>query len=236
MAAAPGLLRPGSSSPGVPREGCAKVVIADQVTLMREGLAAICLTPPPLYDVVGQCADGKTALKLIREFKPDLAVLDLHLPSLDSMEVIGELKASGIATKTAVLSSRGDRKTVLEALRGGASAFLLKSCSVKHLLTALEQMRGGAIYLSPDLNMDEVFLAHGLRRRSATGDPLECLCRREFQVFTLMVEGLRPKEIGDRLQLSPKTIDTYRRNLMRRLNIHDVAGLVKFAVHNDLVA
>ena len=234
MAAAPGLLRPGSIISRAPREGCAKVVIADQLTLMREGLAAICLSPPPLYDVVGQCADGQAALKLIREFKPELAVLDLHLPSLDTIEVIRELKASGIKTRTAVLSTRGDRKTVLEALRGGACAFLLKSGSSKHLMTALEQMRSGGIYLSPDLNIAEIFVLGRPRRRCDTDDPLERLSPREFQVFTLLVEGLRPKDIGERLQLSPKTVDTYRASLMHKLDIHDVAGLVKFAITKDL--
>ena len=220
----------------MPREGCARVVIADQLTLFREGLVAICLSPPPLYDVVGQCADGRAALKLIHELKPDLAVLDLHLPSLDSIEVIRELKASGLPTRTAVLSTRGDRKTGLEALRGGASAFLLKSGPSEHLLTALEQIRGGGIYLSPELKMDEIFLPAGPRRKWDTDDPLEGLSPREFQVFTLLVEGLRPKDIGDRLQLSPKTVDTYRASLMHKLDIHDVAGLVKYALHREAVA
>ena len=230
MAAAPALLWSDSL---VPHERGAKVVIGESLTLLREGLVAICLAGPTLYDVVGQCADGEAALSLIRELRPDIAVLDLHLPLLDSIEVIRQVKASGLATKTAVLSTRGDRKTVLEALRGGASAFLLKSSPSTHLLTGLEQILKGGIYLSPELNVDEIFLT---RSKSYPQDPLDNLSPREFQVFTLLVEGLRPKDIGDRLRLSPKTVDTYRASMMHKLDIHDVAGLVKYALHRDLVA
>jgi DNA-binding NarL/FixJ family response regulator len=216
-----------------PHKRRAKVIIAEPLTLMREGLAAICASAPTLYEVIGQCADGEIALGLIRQLQPDIAVLDLHLPSLDSIEVIRQVKASDLSTKTAVLSSRGDRKTVLEALRGGASAFLLKTSPAKHLLDSFEQILNGGIYLSPELNMDEIFLT---RSKMDPDDPLDNLSPREFQVFTLLVEGLRPKDIGDRLRLSPKTVDTYRASMMDKLGIHDIAGLVKYAFHRDLVA
>lgn len=222
MAAAPGLLRPGFAG--------TKLVVADPLTLMREGLAAICLSAPRLYQVVGQCGDGEAALNLIRDLQPHIAVLDIHLPLLDSIEVIRQIKADGLVTKTVLLSNRGDRKTVLEALRGGASAFLMKSSPSKYLLDSFEHILNGGIYLSPELNMDELFLAQA---KTYPQDPMDGLSPREFQVFTLLVEGLRPKEIGDRLRLSPKTIDTYRASMMNKLDIHAVAGLVKYALRRD---
>lgn len=222
MAAAPGLLRPGFAG--------AKLVLADPLTLMREGLAAICVSGPRPYQVVGQCGDGEAAWNLIRELQPDIAVLDLHLPLLDSIEVIRHIRADGLVTKSVVLAHRGDRKTVLEALRGGASAFLMKSSPSKYLLESFEHILKGGIYLTPELNMDEIFLAQA---KTYPVDPLDGLSPREFQVYTLLVEGLRPKEIGDRLRLSPKTIDTYRASMMNKLDIHAVAGLVKYALSRE---
>ena len=244
MAAAPGLIGGSNiadlnsidsnqSDPVGSREGCVRVIVAEPLTLMREGLVAICLAAPKQYEVVGQCADGQAALNIIGELQPDIAVLDLHLPVLDSIEVIRQIKALGAPTKTVVLSTRGDRKTVLEALRGGATAFLLKSSPSQHLLAAFDQILKGGVYLSPELNIEEIFLT---RSKSYPQDPLDNLSPREFQVFTLLVEGLRPKDIGDRLRLSPKTVDTYRASMMHKLDIHDVASLVKYALHRDLVA
>jgi DNA-binding NarL/FixJ family response regulator len=122
---------------------------------------------------------------------------------------------------------------VVEALRCGVSAFLLKSGPSVQLLEAFEQILDGGIYVSPQLELNKIF---GPGQKSSPDDPLEMLSAREYQVFTLLVEGIRAKEIAARLELSPKTVDTYRASLMRKLDIHDVAGLVKFAIHRDLTS
>jgi DNA-binding NarL/FixJ family response regulator len=99
------------------------------------------------------------------------------------------------------------------------------------LLEAFEQVLDGGIYVSPQLELNKIF---GPGQKNSADDPLEMLSAREYQVFTLLVDGIRAKEIAARLELSPKTVDTYRASLMRKLDIHDVAGLVKFAIHRDL--
>lgn len=185
------------------------------------------------YSVIGQCADGISALQAIELLRPELAVIDLNLPRLFSLEIIRKLRSEGIGTKFIVLSHRGDRKLVLEALRAGASGFLLKSDSGRHLLEGLGQVVGGGIYVSNELELDKILIA---QKRSAFDDPLETLSSREYQVFTLLIDGVRAKEIAARLDLSPKTVDTYRASLMRKLDIHDVAGLVKFAIQRDLTS
>jgi len=208
------------------------VVIADDLTLVREGLAALCQKQAH-YKVVGQCSEGAAALRMIEAQRPDIAILDLNLPDLFTLEIVRRVKAANLTTKIIVLSTRKDRKTVVEALRGGVNAFLLKSAPAQELLEAFEQVLDGGIYVSPQLELSKIF---GSGQKSGNEDPIEQLSSREHQVFTLLVEGVRAKEIAARLELSPKTVDTYRASLMRKLDIHDVAGLVKFAIQRDLTS
>jgi DNA-binding NarL/FixJ family response regulator len=239
VAASPGLALASSAvnnaavaSPPVMPESRITVVLGDELTLFREGLAAIC-DLSPRCEVVGQCADGAMALRLIHDLSPDIAVLDINLTGLHTIELIRQVKAAGLPTRIAVLSARTDRKTVLEALRAGASAFLLKSGPARHLIESFEQMIEGAIYLSPLLNLDEIFFSP---EKPVPEDPIDALSPREFQVFSLLVEGVRAKEIAARLCLSPKTVDTYRSSMMEKLDIHDIAGLVKYAMQRDLIS
>jgi len=208
------------------------ILLADDLTLVREGLAALC-DAQPNFNVVGQCSEGAAALRMMELRRPDIAVLDLNLPDLFTLEIVRRAKEANLPTKIVVLSTRRDRKTVVEALRCGVSAFLLKSGPSVQLLEAFDQILDGGIYVSPQLELNKIF-APG--QKAAPDDPLETLSAREYQVFSLLVEGIRAKEIAARLELSPKTVDTYRASLMRKLDIHDVAGLVKFAIQRDLTS
>lgn len=208
------------------------ILLADDLTLVREGLAALCQAQPA-YRVVGQCSEGSVALRMIESQRPDIAVLDLNLPDLFTLEIVRRVREAKLPTKIVVLSTRRDRKTVVEALRSGVNAFLLKSAPSNQLLEAFEQVLDGGIYVSPQLELNKIF---GAGQKPTSEDPLESLSAREYQVFTLLVEGVRAKEIAARLELSPKTVDTYRASLMRKLDIHDVAGLVKFAIQRDLTS
>jgi DNA-binding NarL/FixJ family response regulator len=206
--------------------------LADELTLVREGLAALCEAQIQ-FRVVGQCSTGADAMKQIEAQRPDIAVLDLNLPDLFALEIVRRIREADLPTKLVVLSTRRDRKTVVEALRSGVSAFLLKSAPSYQLLEAFEQILDGGIYVSPELELNKIFCPG---QKPAADDPLESLSSREYQVFSLLCEGVRAKEIAARLSLSPKTIDTYRASLMRKLDIHDVAGLVKFAIQRDLTS
>lgn len=241
MAATPGvsnlaadreLLRP--SQAGVLEEmhtsPLPKIVLAEEMTLLREALKAWCETTGK-YDVVGQCADGAAAVELIFEHQPEIAVLDLNLPKLFTLEAVRKVRSRNLPTRIVIMATREDRKTILEVLRSGANAIILKSGPAQHLLEAFQQVLEGGIYVSPTLELDKVFSAE---IKPEPEDPLDKLSAREHQVFTLLVEGIRAKEIAARLDLSPKTVDTYRASLMRKLDIHDVASLVKFAIQRKL--
>ena len=208
------------------------ILLADDLTLVREGLVAICQTQPQ-YKVVGQCSEGSVALHLIETQRPDIAVLDLNLPDLLTLEIVRRVRQANLSTRIVVLSTRKDRKTVVEALRAGVNAFLLKSGPSAQLLEAFDQILDGGIYVSPSLELDKIFVPG---QKSAPEDSLDSLSSREHQVFSLLIEGIRAKEIAARLELSPKTVDTYRASLMRKLDIHDVAGLVKYAIQRDLIS
>lgn len=205
-----------------------RILVGEELTLVREGLARLCECIPGGV-VIAQCGDGAAALDLIDKFNPDTAVLDLNLGEIYTLEVVRRLRESGSATKFVVLSTRRDRKTAIESLRAGASGYVLKSGPVDQLHNAIEQSLAGAVYVSPLVEMDRNYCSLEEHR-----DPLDTLSAREHQVFSLLIEGIRAKEIAARLELSPKTVDTYRASLMRKLDIHDVAGLVKFAIHREL--
>jgi DNA-binding NarL/FixJ family response regulator len=207
------------------------ILIAEELTLVREGLAALCSRMPG-FRVVAQVGTATAALAEIQRLQPAVALLDLGLSDLAATEVIRQVRALGLRTRCAVISVRKDRKTVLEVLRTGACGFLLKSSSSEQMADALGQFTQGGIYVSPQIEVMSLF--GETSGRSMMDDPLESLSSREFQVFSLLVEGVRAKEIAARLSLSPKTVDTYRSSLMRKLDIHDVAGLVKFAIKRDL--
>jgi DNA-binding NarL/FixJ family response regulator len=207
------------------------IVLAEELTLVREGIAKLCERVQGCR-VVAQCSDGVNALEAILLHKPDIAVIDLQVPRLFSLEVIRKAREAESMTRFLVLATRGDRKTALEALRAGANGFLLKSGPAAQFVDGLSHVSAGSVYVTPELQFEKVFFASKLPRNL---DPLDNLSSREYQVFRLLIDGIRAKEIAARLELSPKTIDTYRASLMRKLDIHDVAGLVKFAIQRDLV-
>lgn len=214
----------------LPEPAPVDILIADELTLVREGLAALCNSIRG-FRVVAQVGTASAALIEIERLQPAIALLDMGLSDLAATEVIRRVRELELPTRCAVFSIRKDRKTVLEVLRSGACGYLLKSSTSDQMAEALGQFTQGGIYVSPQI---EVMTLFGESNPRHEADPIESLSSREFQVFSLLVEGIRAKEIAARLALSPKTVDTYRSSLMRKLDIHDVAGLVKFAIKRDL--
>ncbi len=205
------------------------VVLADDHAIVREGFAALCAANG--LKVVAECSDGVAALDAITALQPEFAILDLQMPKLTGIEVIRTLRASGSPVKLIVLSITRDEPSVMEALRAGADAYLLKDGPSRHLLDALSFVRDGGVYISPLLRGAGFFTR---LERSEAEDPLTLLSPREMEVFSHLVNGLRAKEIAGILEISPKTVDTYRASLMRKLNIRDLVGLVKFAIARNL--
>lgn len=204
------------------------IVLADDQEIVREGFAA--LFAGAGMRVVGECSDGAAAVQMISSLRPDIAVLDLQMPKLTGVEAVRRLRASGCVAKLLILSITRDEGSVVEALRAGADAYLLKDGPFRHVMDALSFIRDGGVYVSPLLRRAGLFT----KPERAAEDPLATLSPREMEVFSYLVNGLRAKDIADRLEISPKTVDTYRASLMRKLNVHDLVGLVKFAIERNL--
>lgn len=204
-------------------------IVADDLPLMSESLAALCEGFPGCR-VLGFCHDGTEALRMIDILQPDVALLDMNLSKSPTLDVLRTTRSKGHRTRLIVLGCHGDRRTVIEALRTGANGFVLKHGTGRQLEEALRQVIQGAVYVSPSIDLQHLVDKPEADRQ----DPLRTLSTREYQVFTLLIEGVRAKDIASRLDLSPKTVDTYRANLMRKLDLHDVPSLVKFAIHRKL--
>jgi len=207
------------------------LVLADDHAIVREGIAALCAGNG--FRIVGQCSDGAAAIEMILAQKPDFAILDVHMPGSTGIEAVRQLRAAGAPTKLVMLSISRDESLVMDALAAGADAYLLKDGPSRHLVDAVNFVRDGGVYVSPLLRGAGLF-ARGEKKVPVPDNPLSVLSPREIEVFSYLVNGLRPKDIAELLDISPKTVDTYRAGLMRKLNVHDLVGLVKFAIERNL--
>lgn len=203
------------------------ILIAEASGLLRDGIAAICLARPDFH-ISARCDNGTEALEVIRATRPDVALLDVRLSGTCSLDIVRLLRQEGVPTRFVLVAPHVDDRMVFDVSRAGAHGLVAESEGARRLLETLEVVARGGTYIAPPAmeTNEPVQDANGALRR---------LSLREQQVFAMLVEGVRAKEIAARLELSPKTVDTYRSGLMRKLAIHDIAGLVKFAVQQRLV-
>jgi DNA-binding NarL/FixJ family response regulator len=203
------------------------LVLADDHGILREGIAAFCNSRPDLK-ILGQSSDGASAVELILSLKPDFAVLDLNMPKLSGLEVIRRVRQAKSETRLIVLSISRDENVIRELFRSGASGYLLKDGPARHLFDAINYVQDGGQYLTPLIRRETI------DTKREKKDPMTLLSKREFEVFSFLVEGMRPKDIARILEISPKTVDTYRANIMRKLEVDGIAGLVRFAIQRNL--
>ena len=203
------------------------LILADDHGIVREGVAAFCKARSDV-SLLGQCCDGIEAVEMILSRNPDFAILDLDMPKLSGLEVIRRVREAGSTTRLIVLSINRDQNTIQELFRSGADGYVLKDGPSRHIFDAINYVRDGGQYLTP------LLCREATDRKEEKPDPLASLSKREYEVFSLLVDGVRPKDIAKSLEISPKTVDTYRANVMRKLEIDGVAGLVRFAIQRNL--
>lgn len=203
------------------------IVLADDHGIVREGIAAYCNARPEIT-IAGQCSDGEEALAAILARKPDFAVLDLNMPKLGGLDVVRKVRQARCATKVIILSISRDESIIRELFRSGADGYVLKDGPARHLFDAITYILDGGQYLTPLLRRESI---EGQKEKQ---DPLTLLSKREYEVFSFLVDGMRPKDIAKLLSISPKTVDTYRANIMRKLEVDGIAGLVRFAIQRNL--
>ena len=203
------------------------LVLADDHGILREGIAAFCASRPDLK-ILGQSSDGAEAVELILALKPDFAVLDLNMPKVNGLDVIRRVRQAKSETKLVVLSISRDENVIREIFRSGANGYLLKDGPARHLFDAINYIQDGGQYLTPLIRRESI------DTKRETRDSLSLLSKREYEVFSFLVDGMRPKDIAKMLEISPKTVDTYRANIMRKLEVDGIAGLVRFAIQRNL--
>jgi DNA-binding NarL/FixJ family response regulator len=206
-----------------------RLVLADDHALVRAGMLAL-LREIAGVTVVAETGDGQEALRLIRQHKPDIALLDISMPSLNGLEVAARVAHERPATRVIIVSMHGDDESVRRALVAGAAGYLLKNSDRGELELALKTVARGDTWLSPSLT-NRVVAAY---TQGASGG-VEVLTPRQREVLQLVAEGHSNKEIATRLNVSLKTVETHRTELMERLGIHGVAGLVRYAIQVGLV-
>lgn len=206
-----------------------RVLLADDHALVRDGLRAV-LSREPDLQVVGEATDGREAIRVAETAKPDVAVLDLSMPLLNGLDAARQLAARDQAPRTILITMHAEDRYVLDALRAGVRGYVLKKQAAADLVRAIHEVVAGRVYLSPGVG---AAVAQAIRTGSVLPD--ERLTPREREVLQLVAEGKTTKEIAAILHVSVKTADTHRTRLMQKLDIHDIAGLTRYAIRLGLV-
>jgi DNA-binding NarL/FixJ family response regulator len=209
-----------------------RILLADDHALVRAGIRAL-LNDIPGIEVVAETGDGLDALERIRRDPPDAVLLDISLPGLNGVEVAERVRRLGVGTRVLVLSMHAGPEYVARALAAGAAGYLIKDAAFDELAAALAAIFRGQRYLSRSIDEAIVRSLAGPGAKGPT--PLDLLTPRQRQILQLVAEGRGTREIAERLHVSVKTVETHRAQLMDRLGIHDVSGLVRFAIRAGLL-
>jgi DNA-binding NarL/FixJ family response regulator len=206
--------------------------MADDHHLVRAGIRSL-IEKMSDVRIVAETGDGREALELIDRYRPDVALLDITMPGLNGLEVAARIEKTGARTRVIILSMHADEGYVAQALRAGVAGYLLKDAVATELHLALNAVARGESYLSPSISKTVVqgFLRGDGRRE----DPLAILTSRQREILQLIAEGRSTKDIASELEVSVKTVETHRAQLMDRLGIRDVPGLVRFAIRSGLI-
>ena len=210
-----------------------RVALADDHALMRDGLRAI-LGSLPDIEVVGEAADGRSAVELCLQRRPDVVLLDVSMTGLNGIGATEQIVKAGLGTQVIILSMFGSEEYVLQALRAGASGYILKGASTSELELAIRTVAGGETFLGPSISSTVIngYLDMATRGKHSS----EVLTSRQREVLQLLAEGNSTKQIAYLLKVSVKTVETHRAMLMERLGIRDLPGLTRYAMRAGLVA
>lgn len=210
-----------------------RVIVVDDHTLVRAGIAAL-LKKMPGIEILAGVSSGKEALRLLRRLQPDLVLLDIAMPGLSGLETTQRILSAFPQIRVVILSMLGGEDAVWGALNAGATGYVIKGASPTDLEMAIRIVAAGGMYVAPSVR--EYAGQQGNASLDAGCGSLERLTRRQLQILQLIGEGYTPYHIAEKLQLSVKTVDTHRAHIMRRLQIHDTAGLVRFAIRTGIIS
>lgn len=209
----------------------ARLVLADDHEMVREGLRLLLEHAPEEFEVVAQVGDGRAAVSAAQRHEPDVVVMDVMMPDLNGVDATRQIREASPRTRVVGLSGRQDARGVVDMLRAGARAYVVKQHAFEELVDAVRTVLAGRVYLSPAI------ASHVVDRMLApAAEPAAVLTPREREVVQLLAEGLTSKEIASRLFVSLKTVETHRSQIMARLGIRTIAGLTKWAIREGLTS
>ena len=211
-----------------------RIVLADDHTILREGLRAL-LESDPKFKVIGEAENGMEAIRISLNLKPDLVLMDLSMPKIHGFEAIKEIKKQAPAIKIIALTVHKREEYILTTLQAGADGYILKDANHLELIRAIKSVLEGKRYLSPEISGTVIDGYLSGRREFESKSNWDTLTQREREVLKLVAEGNTTKEIAGYLFISAKTVEKHRTNLMRKLDLHNIAALTAFAMEKRLI-
>jgi DNA-binding NarL/FixJ family response regulator len=211
-----------------------QVILADDHHLVRQGIRSL-LEKTDDIEIVAEAENGQEAVRLTEQLKPEVLVMDIAMPRLNGIQAAEQIRAQGLTSRVIILSMHFDETLVRQALRAGVRGYLLKNSVVEELRLAIRVASRGEIYLSPAVSEIVVNELIGSQAEIQTTSAFDQLSLREREVLKLIAEGQTNKAIAEAMQISIKTVEKHRLNLMTKLNVHDVAGLTRLALKHGLV-
>jgi two-component system response regulator NreC len=210
-----------------------RILLVDDHAVLRAGLRAL-LEAEPGFLVVGEASTGEEGVMKARQLLPDVVLMDLSMPGAGGLAAVKEISGLGREIRTLVLTMHGEEEHLLPVLEAGGSGYVNKRSADEELIEAIKTVASGDVFLYPS---GAKLLLRGLKQKAEPGqeDPLEKLTEREREVLGYTVEGFSSSEIGKKLFISPKTVDTYRARIMEKLNLHHRSELVRFALQTGLL-
>jgi len=210
------------------------IILVDDHAIMRDGLRHL-LDQESDIEVVGEADNGRSAVKLVQEQKPDIVIMDIAMPDMNGIEATRQIKTDNSDIKVIALSMHSERQIVVGVFRAGASGYLLKDSSSLELVDAIRTIHLGRKYLSEKIS--DIVLQEISDVKKDTGDiGVDVLTNRECEILQLISEGNSTKKIADVLFISPKTVESHRANIMEKLNIHNIPELTKYAIRAGLTS
>jgi len=213
-----------------------RVFLADDHTIVREGLRLI-LESQGNITVVGEASNGRKAVHEVKKICPDIVIMDIAMPELNGIDATAQIAQSCPATQVIILSVYDTTEYIFEALKAGAKGYILKESAGEEVVRAIHRVHSGHNYLSQEIS--EAVVNEYVKHRGGftlEKSPLESLSKREREILQLVVEGKSSTEISNVLFLSPKTVDTYKSRLMKKLNVKDFPSLIRFAIKHGITS
>ncbi len=211
-----------------------RLILADDHQIMRQGLREMLLKVPDVA-VIAEAEDGRTAVKLVQDLNPDVVVIDVTMPDMNGIEATRQITTNSPPPRVIALSMHADRRFVNGMLSAGASGYLLKGVAAGDLVRAIKAVRDGAPFVDPAIAAKLVEDYVHRVRGELPDDPGDLLTPREQEILKLVAEGHSNHDVAAQLYLSKKTVETHRANIMRKLDLHDVTELIKYALRRGII-